>query len=276
MEASGRAAGASYWLDAREDASAAADFGAGVSAGDGGDGLFVEVDRYMGAIRGGAADGRAGRGRRRRGAGVSGRRRRREWEEGHRREGRRGGYWERDRAGKVVFRYGAWEAGEGDREGKRARSDGREEGSGGGGGDGEKGAAEEVRRRPVEEPARKYQLDVLEQAKKMNTIAFLETGAGKTLIAVLLMKSICEGMEVEGRKMLAIFLVPKVPLVYQVSFLFSFFANPDVMFDIYAIIGDVIIVFNANAGDMINFYTNTGGLIKFFMLILVVSLVLLC
>lgn len=221
MEASGRAAAAaSYWLDACEDASAAADFGAGVSAGDSGDGLFVEIDRYLDAIRGGAADAGAGRGRRRRGAGVSGRRRRREWEEGHRREGRRGGYWERDRAGKVVFRYGAWEAGEGDREGKRARSDGREEGSGGGGV--EKGAAEEVRRRPVEEPARKYQLDVLEQAKKMNTIAFLETGAGKTLIAVLLMKSICERMEVEGRKMLAIFLVPKVPLVYQVSFLFSF------------------------------------------------------
>lgn len=213
MEALCRAAGPSYWLDACEDASAAADFGAAVSTGDAREGLFVEIDRYLDAIRGGAADTAAGRGGwRRRGAGVSGRRRRREWEGGN----RRGGYWERDRAGKVVFLCGAWEAGEGDREGKKARSDGREEASGGSGG--EKGAAEEVRRRPVEEPARKYQLDVLEQAKKVNTIAFLETGAGKTLIALLLMKSICERMEVEGRTMLAIFLVPKVPLVYQVPF----------------------------------------------------------
>lgn len=67
-----------------------------------------------------------------------------------------------------------------------------------------------------EECARKYQLEVLGQAQKKNTIAFLETGAGKTLIAVLLMKSKYEMMRKRREKMLAVFLVPKVPLVYQV------------------------------------------------------------
>jgi endoribonuclease Dicer len=69
-----------------------------------------------------------------------------------------------------------------------------------------------------EEKARQYQLDVLEQAKNRNTIAFLETGAGKTLIAVLLIKSIHHTLHHQNKKMLAVFLVPKVPLVYQVIY----------------------------------------------------------
>lgn len=130
----------------------------------------------------------------------------------HRRETR--GFWERDRGGKMVFRHGSWEA-DGDRENKRART--------------QDGAATEnkveadrssssQKEKPVmEEQARQYQLEVLDQAKSRNTIAFLETGAGKTLIAVLLIKSICDKMLKENKKMLAIFLVPKVPLVYQVK-----------------------------------------------------------
>jgi endoribonuclease Dicer len=127
----------------------------------------------------------------------------------HRRDAR--GFWERDRGGKMVFRHGMWES-ETDRHGKRARTQ-----------DGCPAAENkaEVDRtgneKPVtEEKARQYQLEVLEQAKSRNTIAFLETGAGKTLIAVLLIKSICDKMLKENKKMLAVFLVPKVPLVYQV------------------------------------------------------------
>jgi endoribonuclease Dicer len=129
----------------------------------------------------------------------------------HRREAR--GFWERDRGGKMVFRHGMWEA-EVDRQGKRARTQ-----------DGspaeskvevDQTVASQKEKPVTEEQARQYQLEVLEQAKSRNTIAFLETGAGKTLIAVLLIKSICDKMRKENKKMLAVFLVPKVPLVYQV------------------------------------------------------------
>lgn len=129
----------------------------------------------------------------------------------HRREAR--GFWERERGGKMVFRPGTWEQ-ESDRERKRAKTQN--------GGSVEKNAkadraGEAKKEKPLaEEQARHYQLEVLEQAKSRNTIAFLETGAGKTLIAVLLIKSICDKMMEENRKILAVFLVPKVPLVYQV------------------------------------------------------------
>uniref|UniRef100_A0A803NSH1 Uncharacterized protein n=1 Tax=Cannabis sativa TaxID=3483 RepID=A0A803NSH1_CANSA len=118
------------------------------------------------------------------------------------------GYWERDKSGSndLVFRHGAYEV---DREAKvvidkSQDSNGKEESK-----------SEETKEKIPEEQVRQYQLDVLEQAKKKNTIAFLETGAGKTLIAVLLIKSLSCDMQKQNKKMLAIFLVPKVPLVYQ-------------------------------------------------------------
>lgn len=122
-----------------------------------------------------------------------------EWREGR-------GYWERDRLGTndMVFRQGPWE-GSCNRDVKASVE--KEQG--------EVKKEEDLKKSAPKEHARKYQLDVLEQAKSKNTIAFLETGAGKTLIAVLLIKSVCNDMLKQGKKMLAVFLVPKVPLVYQ-------------------------------------------------------------
>ncbi|OAE22766.1 hypothetical protein AXG93_2035s1500 [Marchantia polymorpha subsp. ruderalis] len=117
--------------------------------------------------------------------------------------------YERDGGGRIVYRSRLREA---DRERERARLRERAE---------ENNAQRNgkvpppQKERAGEERARKYQLEVLEQAKVKNTIAFLETGAGKTLIAVLLMQSKYELMRKERKKMLAVFLVPKVPLVYQ-------------------------------------------------------------
>lgn len=128
------------------------------------------------------------------------------------REREQKGYWERDKSGsnEMVFHSGMWEA-DRNREamtdnGKNLEFQGTAEKS-----------SEEIKEKIPEEQARQYQLDVLEQAKKKNTIAFLETGAGKTLIAVLLIKSIYNDLQTQNKKMLAVFLVPKVPLVYQVK-----------------------------------------------------------
>ncbi|KAJ4728000.1 Endoribonuclease Dicer-like protein [Melia azedarach] len=165
---------------------------------------------------------------------VSSRKRSRDWDENDRRDrdyirrrehysssGRRDGrdrdlrdresrgYWERDRSGSngMVFRLGTWEA-DHNREGKEANGINQE--------CNEKVEKKtEVKDKVPEEQARQYQLDVLEQAKKKNTIAFLETGAGKTLIAVLLIRSVFNDLQRQNKKMLAVFLVPKVPLVYQ-------------------------------------------------------------
>ncbi|KAK7285717.1 hypothetical protein RJT34_20496 [Clitoria ternatea] len=120
------------------------------------------------------------------------------------------GYWERDKTGSadMVFRLGTWEP-DRVREDKMP-NDPKQETNGK-----LDDKSEETKERVPEEKARQYQLDVLEQAKNKNTIAFLETGAGKTLIAVLLIKSIHETLQKQSKKMLAVFLVPKVPLVYQ-------------------------------------------------------------
>ncbi|BAT80376.1 Endoribonuclease Dicer-like protein [Vigna angularis] len=150
---------------------------------------------------------RDGGGRKREHCGAVGRRdvRDRDWRD---REPR--GYWERDKSGNndMVFRPGAWEP-ERNREEKMV-NDVKQESNGK-----LDKKSEEAKERVPEEKARQYQLDVLDQAKRKNTIAFLETGAGKTLIAVLLIKSIQESLQKQNKKMLAVFLVPKVPLVYQ-------------------------------------------------------------
>ncbi|XP_034923676.1 endoribonuclease Dicer homolog 2 [Populus alba] len=62
--------------------------------------------------------------------------------------------------------------------------------------------------------ARSYQLEALEKAQKHNTIVFLETGSGKTLIAIMLLRSYAYLLRKPSR-FIAVFLVPKVVLVSQ-------------------------------------------------------------
>lgn len=60
-----------------------------------------------------------------------------------------------------------------------------------------------------------YQLEALESALKQNTIVFLETGSGKTLIAIMLLRSYAYLLR-KPSPFIAVFLVPKVVLVPQV------------------------------------------------------------
>lgn len=66
---------------------------------------------------------------------------------------------------------------------------------------------------------REYQLELFERAKKQNTIAVLDTGSGKTLIAVLLLRWIID-QELERREAgdlpkISFFLCQAVTLVHQ-------------------------------------------------------------
>ncbi|XP_062215257.1 endoribonuclease Dicer homolog 2a [Phragmites australis] len=63
--------------------------------------------------------------------------------------------------------------------------------------------------------ARWYQLEALERAVAGNTVAFLETGAGKTLIAVLLLRAYAHRISRPASRSFAVFLVPTVVLVGQ-------------------------------------------------------------
>ncbi|GJP62529.1 hypothetical protein CLOP_g19582, partial [Closterium sp. NIES-67] len=60
---------------------------------------------------------------------------------------------------------------------------------------------------------RQYQQEVLQVALERNTIVYLETGMGKTLIAVMLMQARRQMRERSGK--ICIFLVPAVALVIQ-------------------------------------------------------------
>ncbi|KAL6203231.1 hypothetical protein ACLB2K_026934 [Fragaria x ananassa] len=62
-----------------------------------------------------------------------------------------------------------------------------------------------------------YQLEALDAAIKHNTIVFLETGSGKTLIAIMLLRSYSH-MFRKPSPFISIFLVPQVPLVKQLQF----------------------------------------------------------
>ncbi|KAG8062664.1 hypothetical protein GUJ93_ZPchr0003g16779 [Zizania palustris] len=63
--------------------------------------------------------------------------------------------------------------------------------------------------------ARWYQLEALERAVRGNTLAFLETGAGKTLIAVMLLRAYAHRVRRPESRRFAVFLVPTVVLVGQ-------------------------------------------------------------
>ncbi|KAK3023834.1 hypothetical protein RJ639_044551, partial [Escallonia herrerae] len=62
--------------------------------------------------------------------------------------------------------------------------------------------------------ARSYQLEALEKAIKQNTIVYLETGSGKTLIAIMLLHSYAYLLR-KPSPFIAVFLVPTVVLVTQ-------------------------------------------------------------
>lgn len=62
---------------------------------------------------------------------------------------------------------------------------------------------------------RSYQWKVFEVAKRRNTIAVLDTGTGKTMIALMLIREIGQAVKADGRKLFIIFLAPTVHLVNQ-------------------------------------------------------------
>jgi endoribonuclease Dicer len=68
---------------------------------------------------------------------------------------------------------------------------------------------------------REYQIELFERAKSRNTIAVLDTGSGKTLVAVLLLKHTLKNELIDrakgARPRVAFFLVNSVTLVFQQS-----------------------------------------------------------
>lgn len=68
---------------------------------------------------------------------------------------------------------------------------------------------------------RQYQLDMYHAARKRNIIAFLDTGSGKTFISVLLIREMAgieRNKDLNERKRVIFFLVPKRVLVAQQAY----------------------------------------------------------
>ncbi|KAK7256023.1 hypothetical protein RIF29_29454 [Crotalaria pallida] len=63
---------------------------------------------------------------------------------------------------------------------------------------------------------RRYQSEVFEVAKERNTIAVLDTGSGKTMIAVMLIRHIGQYIKSTNQKKLILFLAPTVHLQFKV------------------------------------------------------------
>lgn len=86
--------------------------------------------------------------------------------------------------------------------------------------DGQAAAAKEKQERALQDAkidggARSYQISLLETCKKRNSIVYLGTGSGKTLIAILLVKELAAAAFAAGKQTL--FLVPSVALALQQS-----------------------------------------------------------
>lgn len=91
-----------------------------------------------------------------------------------------------------------------------------------------------------------YQLEALDRAIRENTIVYLETGSGKTLIAIMLLRSYAYYLR-KPSPYISVFLVPKVVLVSQVCchFYDSFciFVMHCLMNNCYVMIGNSLCLF---------------------------------